>query len=559
MRALLLVPLLVTAIPSAGTLAAPSMQVWVVSDTVRVPQTAPAGHGASASLYGARNETVSFQIMVRANGDPISDVVPRPSRLTARGGHAIPASSVHLYRETYQNVTTPSDSAGQKGIWPDGLIPIGRDPIVGEVRNGAPFTVAAGRTQGVWVDLSIPPGQPAGAYTGTITLSSAKRPPRSVPVRLTVWSFSLPVQPSLPTAFGFDTWDAYRGHFGSTWDTARIERLTNLYSEAALQMRLSMYGIDVSAPDYAYNSSSGRIPRIDWSTFDATAVPAYDGKLDPLHRRFTARALPVPDNLSDPTHNHNAEDVAFWRAVAAHYAARRWLSRSYLYYDDEPSSAADFATARLHAQLLHRANPHLRFLLTTHYRADLAGTVNIWTPIINEIDTPGNPSMATYRRRQAAGDQVWWYDSDSSADRGQWPDMFTDHPAMNQRIMAWMTWRYGLQGFLYYDTVYAYPRTNPWSNVYEFGTNGDGTLFYPGKPSVIGGRTDIPCFSIRLLLIRQSLQDYEYMHLLAQRGRRALVDSLVRSVVRSSSDFDHDPSRLLHARLVMGQALNGGH
>lgn len=135
--------------------------------------------------------------------------------------------------------------------------------------------------------------------------------------------------------------------------------------------------------------------------------------------------------------------------------------------------------------------------------------------------------------------------------------MFIDHSPMNQRILGWMTWRYGLDGFLYYDTVYAYPRQpDPWHDVYYFGTNSDGTLFYPGKASIIGGKTDIPCFSIRLMLIRQSLQDYEYLHLVAAKGHRADADAAVQAVVTSSDSFTHDPAVLLQQRQLLGQVLS---
>ena len=135
--------------------------------------------------------------------------------------------------------------------------------------------------------------------------------------------------------------------------------------------------------------------------------------------------------------------------------------------------------------------------------------------------------------------------------------MFIDHPAMNQRVMGWMTWKYGLNGFLYYDTTYAYGlHRNPWNDVYSFGTNGDGTLFYPGKPSIIGGKTEIPCFSLRLMLIRQSLQDYEYLRLLQTHGQAALATAAVNAVVRSSDNFDHSPATLLKERMIMGQELS---
>jgi hypothetical protein len=234
------------------------MQVWAVSDTVRVPETAPTGRGTAVSLYGAKNEYVSFQIMVRAAGGPLTRVVPQAGRLSGSGGRSMSLSSYHLYRETYQDVTKPSDPAGRVGLWPDGLVPIGRDPIVGEVRNGAPFSVAAERTQGVWIDLYIPLQLRAGSYAGTISVTAEGQPAQSVSVHLTVWNFSLPVKPSLPTAFGYDTWDGYRGHYGSVWDSAKIVRLTNLYSEAALQMRLSLFGINVAGPDYRYDASRQR-------------------------------------------------------------------------------------------------------------------------------------------------------------------------------------------------------------------------------------------------------------------------------------------------------------
>ena len=317
-----------------------------------------------------------------------------------------------------------------------------------------------------------------------------------------------------------------------------------------------MYSIEVADPSYTY--SDGKISALDWSLWDRTEVPVNDGTLDATGRHFTSVELPGPANLADPAHTqYSSEDVAFWKAVAAYFQSQGWLSRAYLYVDDEPSSPSDFATAKLHAKLLHGADPSLRYILTTHYRPDLVGTVNIWVPIINELDSPGFPGPAAYHARQAAGDQVWWYDSDNSASDGQWPDMFVDHAAMNQRVLAWMTWKYGLNGFLYYGTTEAYGlHSNPWDSVYAFGDNGDGTLFYPGLPSIIGGTTAIPCFSLRLMLIRQSLQDYEYMHLLQTHGQAALANAAVDAVVRSSDDFDHSPATLFKERMIMGQELS---
>ena len=77
--------------------------------------------------------------------------------------------------------------------------------------------------------------------------------------------------------------------------------------------------------------------------------------------------------------------------------------------------------------------------------------------------------------------------------------------------------------------------------MYLFGGNGDGTLFYPGLPDLIGGSTHIPVESIRLKLIREGLEDYEYLALLEKsRGQKA-ADDYVDMLVLTAYDYDQDP------------------
>jgi hypothetical protein len=64
---------------------------------------------------------------------------------------------------------------------------------------------------------------------------------------------------------------------------------------------------------------------------------------------------------------------------------------------------------------------------------------------------------------------------------------------------------------------------NAWRNdgIYDFTGQGDGTLLYPGTPTTvvngssyaIGGVSHIPIASLRLKMIREGLEDYEYLTL----------------------------------------------
>ena len=109
-----------------------------------------------------------------------------------------------------------------------------------------------------------------------------------------------------------------------------------------------------------------------------------------------------------------------------------------------------------------------------------------------------------------------------------WPSYVIDSAAVANRIMPWMSWKYRIDGELYYSMVEAYSHDNdPLKDVFLHGGNGDGTLFYPGRPGTIGGTTQIPLESIRLKLIREGLEDYEYFVLLSNLTDSATADRWV--------------------------------
>src|SRR5207244_6096201 len=64
----------------------------------------------------------------------------------------------------------------------------------------------------------------------------------------------------------------------------------------------------------------------------------------------------------------------------------------------------------------------------------------------------------------------------------------------------------------------AYFSGDPWVNQYNYGGTGDGTLFYPGTPARIGGKTEIPIESLRLKGLRDGMEDYELLAMAARLG-----------------------------------------
>lgn len=124
-------------------------------------------------------------------------------------------------------------------------------------------------------------------------------------------------------------------------------------------------------------------------------------------------------------------------------------------------------------------------------------------------------------------------------------------------MLEWLTFAEGVGGELYYNTVEAWSDGDPWIDGRRHGGNGDGTLFYPGRPEPIGGRTPIPVESIRLRRIRDGLEDYEYLALLLRAGPagRSLALSVARALAPRAYSFDHDPRALLAARARLAAAI----
>ncbi len=133
--------------------------------------------------------------------------------------------------------------------------------------------------------------------------------------------------------------------------------------------------------------------------------------------------------------------------------------------------------------------------------------------------------------------------------------MFIDEAAITNRVMQWMDFEYQVSAELYYDTTYAMSSLpDAWKSQYEFGNNGDGSIWYPGKPSVIGGTHDIPVESFRMKMLREGMQDYEYLNLLTKLGDGAFAQQELAKVTQGAS-ITMDPGVLDQARLDMADEI----
>jgi hypothetical protein len=194
---------------------------------------------------------------------------------------------------------------------------------------------------------------------------------------------------------------------------------------------------------------------------------------------------------------------------------------------------------------------------------NIAGQIDILTPIAHHVAGrpgdlyPGNqrPQYANFLSGSSAYDQpgtapnsLWMYTACPShgcwdADSANWdgfPGYAIDQPASEARAMGWIAFAYDVSGELYWDVSHRLEQA--WSNQYEAGGNGDGTLFYPGFPGgngaapAIGGTHPIPIESLRLKRIRDGREDYELLKLLADQGQGLVAKQILEGLF---GDADH--------------------
>jgi hypothetical protein len=537
-------PSIVVLLVSSLAQAAPAVRV--VSPMVQVfPSSVPAGEPA-AKLEAARGEWEPFQIVVHADDAGLKNVRAMGEALDGGGAAILPS----LFRVAYLDVKTPSSVEGKAGPWPDALVP-DVDGFVHEKRRAFPFDVPPHESRSIWVELFVPEAAAAGVHRGQITIAADGQPNVAVPIELTVHAFALPKSSSLPVTYGHSLGAIAKGHPGA----GDVKALMARYGVAALRHRISLHGGTMDAPDYRI---AGGKMILDFAAYDAEVGPFLDGNADrggPADgARWTALEVRIPQKLDGKVR------ADYTRAMVAHLKERGWLARAFDYVIDEPTEA-QFAELQKRASVAKADMPEVPRLVTHAFDARLAAAVDIWCPVVNLVDDkPSNstpPPREKYRR-------LWWYQSCMSHGCNivggdyftGWPSMAIDAPAMSHRILEWLSFRYRVQGELYYDTVAAYATKDPWRDQLLFGGNGDGTLFYPGRASIIGGKTDVPVESIRLALVREGLEDYEWLTLYAKAAGPREAEALARSLADKTYRWEHDDKLLYAARRKMAPVID---
>jgi len=139
---------------------------------------------------------------------------------------------------------------------------------------------------------------------------------------------------------------------------------------------------------------------------------------------------------------------------------------------------------------------------------------------------------------------------------------------MDPVMVPWITWKYGMNGILYWDLLYWAQTTDPWLNPVTYLSgflcsrggvlNGEGSLWYPGsRTRRHTGQRDVegPVSSIRFELLREGIEDYEYLWMLKSLGDGAFAEEAARSMVVDVRAFSRNVEDLFALREKMARRI----
>ena len=494
------------------------------------------GYDAEYELSMARDEREAFQVVLYPMLADLANVKLTCSDLAGPDKAKIGAGDVEVFVVDHyklrRNWLTSSKMFGGKLYdTPDPLIPAAAKPVTARRHRHTPF----------YVRVRTAPDTPAGTYTGAVTVAADGVKPVKVALSVKVWPYAIPRTWNFHTMGQYIEDNCARFH-GSDWN----DKLRREYYDFLLDHRF--------APTQQYRQ-----------VLSPTADMQYclDRGMNTIYLYSVHGQRDKPDSALI---NRIRPDYEKIRDMGA-------LDYGLVYIGDETNQ---WDVMRGYSNMVHAHLPGAQVMIGGSFpREELTGYIDIYDPQIggtSKTYSLQQEAAGTIATSQGRGEEFYWYVAAGPA--YPYPNVQVEYPVVDNRVLFWMTWKYGVSGFEYYcyniwernyarDPAQRYPNV-PWQAdgwAKGWPSNGDGMLFYPG-----------PISSLRFEAIRDGIEDWESLQVLAdcveavrQRKHPDKYKALIAEarellavradVVKGFQEFTRDPDRLLAERQKLGELL----
>ncbi len=520
------------------------VQAWVESPEMRLtPASFSRERRTTAKAEAFRNEVVSLQFAVRA-AEPLSPFSASCEGASGAAAKDLPCAWMEIRYPGYILI----DEIGQYTS----------DPLF----EKPPERVESNSTQGVWLTMRVPKTAEPGVYGNALVIHAGPRDVRFT-VELHVLELTLPDfsegkfylnlwqdpssvarwakvplwseehwklleayardlaehgQQSITTTIIYDPWRSDVGHplpamvewrFPGEWqlgqesmfefDFSVFDRYVELMMKAGIKRTIHAYSM-VNGPGETSDCDLGYINTRTGQLLIRHTTVGDDG-----YKKAWDRFLP---------------------AFVQHLEEKGWLDHTYIGFDEKPQNIMTQIGAELHS-----AAPQLKITLAgggSSQQSTDAGDLTIhW-------DDLAHPDAVArlLANRHGVGPTTFY-----TACSPHSPNTFIYSPLWESRMLPWIAFHYGLDGYLRWD--YNYWVDGLWSQPRYVWHSGDMFFVYPGDKGPIG--------STRWEMLRQGIQDFEALEMLKDR-----INELKKTKAAGAANLEKD----LKETVAMGCELD---
>ena len=489
---------------------------------------------ATVSLSAARGEYEHAQLLLIPLGTDLEDLQIEPTALQGPGGASIPAEEIKVQWVDFVQSRVPRYPVESIGWVGDPLIPM---------KFASRKVFAEALHQPLWLTVHVPRGIPAGTYSGSLRISCAGGPSQTIALRIRVFDFDLPERPALKI---------------SMWLNER--HIKAWYGWEEIPAQIHRRQMQFLLEHHINPSWFGPIGDVDDVQFQ-------------IDHGMNLFMLGLADQW--PLKPEMETQIERWYAF---FKERGLLDMTFIYGKDEPS-AHHYPEVRDTLTKVAERFPGVRRVCTAYPPVPaLEGAVDTW------VVGPNLFNYGPVAERLAQGDELWIYLS-ASVRRPYVTQFYLDYTALENRLIGLYCWKYGATGFLYWGIDEWASNAVPWSGIPEIddaiaagerwpdvpwntwtylNCNGDAQYIYPGLDGEFWS-------SVRLEIIRDAFEDYDYLSILDGLRKRlaearvphsqallADADSLLAIAPPLASDLataSTDPNELLRHRESVAQLI----
>ncbi len=511
-------------------------QVWNAGAEMRItPSSYSRDLSSSADAETFRNEIVDLQFAARSESSLQGFAVTRVKETETSA--SLPDGWVRIY---YPGYLLADEIGGYTS-----------DPLM----EKSPGSLKAGWTQAVWIQVRVPAEARAGRYVATFAFQAGGEEKR-IQVRLNVLDFVLPNltdgkfylniwqdpgsvarwakvplwserhwklldayardmashgQRSITTSILYDPWHSQAGHiypsmvewqYLGVWQGKDTTQFRFDYSAFDRYVELMMRaGVKESILCVSMVDGPGHSPDCDI------------GYKDTASGLFRIRHTEVGDPLYRQAWN------VFLPAFVKHLKEKGWLGKTFIAFDEKPQEIMNTIL-----EVLKGSAPELKISLSGGSSSQRSASAEELTVYVDDLANRESLAKLLAQRRKVG--PTMYYTACAPA----LPNTFLYSPLYESRMLPWIAWDHGLNGYLRW--AYQSWPDRVWQQPLYRWHSGDMYFVYPGENG--------PITTTRWEMMRQGVQDYEALKMLEAQIDRIREDRAKAPLAEKMTKELHD-------------------